>query len=350
MMITNPFASLFVLVALFTIANGNAPMMTLMGMKIASDIIKPGTNIDPAAANGAKTFALMLMRMNGGKATAGGPNISGRYTGGLGGSIGPDGIKVGGDVGGIGAVTQQIISSITGMLGGGGAGGGAGGMGDIVGGLGGMLGDAFSGITGGGMQLTGSVFTMWKNLLSQYGSFLWGMVTGSKGYADGVQAVVQTGLESFFKVFGGLGITSQTEIVKAVSETMNVLNTVLKLRMGPMAALQTILPAEIKIIKDAMESQFGTVNQVISSVGMEAPTTVHAFGLSSRLAQKEFAKQRKMMSPKSNKALGKMIGGLKGAQLKVGKMVATASPKIKKDLGIIFNVIKNTHMLSETIL
>lgn len=38
------------------------------------------------------------------------------------------------------------------------------------------------------------------------------------------------------------------------------------------------------------------------------------------------------------------MSGFKEAHSKIGKMIETATPKHKSDMGVLFNVIKNVHM------
>jgi hypothetical protein len=39
-----------------------------------------------------------------------------------------------------------------------------------------------------------------------------------------------------------------------------------------------------------------------------------------------------------------MMSGFKDAQFKLGKMIETVTPETQKDMGVLFNVIKNMHL------
>ena len=273
---------------------------------------------------------------------------------------------------------------------------------------GGLLDGMFKGMSAAGAQLLSSVMSAARNIFGEWSSLAWGVVTMKKGLPDmvrrfgvlfvelgglQVETVVQVGLESFFKVGTrphsshctasrclhtrqsrrrrklptplpnrSTFSTRCSNVSEACSGPPQVRTwpPIVAVHLGPIETLKAVLPSEIKVIKASMEKGWTSANAMIASLGSRTPVTSRLVAPSFHAMQTEFAKQRHALPAASNNHLSKvghrllclanrrrppqMIVGLKDAQAKVGKAISTTTPQSRKELGVVFNVIKNFHM------
>ncbi|KAI6220967.1 hypothetical protein M3Y99_01574900 [Aphelenchoides fujianensis] len=375
-------------------AEGHIGLIIKIVTSVMSGLFKVNAKIfGPMAMNGLKSLAGLMMGGGGRGGASGGAGggLGGLFGGGFGGNGGTQGGAQAGGGGGGGLFggwggnqnggAQTGGSSqggLGGLFGGGGwgnsnggaqAGGSAGGStgggwggsagagsaqnGGIGGGFGGSNGAAAGGTAGGsggvGGLISGLISGL-RGMLGQYASIAGGLLGGSKSWADTVKAVVEGGLSNFFNLFGGLGLSAQTAIADLFSHSLNVLSTVLKLKLGVLEGAQALLGGEIKLIKAILEKQFSNFGSLVGALGGAAPKLGGSISIGFKAAKQEYNNGYKKLDGHTRQSLDKMVGHLKTSHNKVGKMIAGANPKIKSDLGILFNVIKNVHLLSGSVL
>ncbi|KAI6195579.1 hypothetical protein M3Y94_01003800 [Aphelenchoides besseyi] len=311
------FGFLIVFGLLIGAADGHIGLLIGLGTKILGGIVKVNMQIfGPIAMSGFKAFFGLLMgsKHNG--------DAAGNSAGGLGGLLG-------------GAF-------------GGSAGNNAGGLGNA--GANGGIGGAANGAVSGSNGFIGNLISGFQGLLKQYFGIFTGLIGGSKSWADTVKSVVQGGLTNFFNLFGGLALSTQTAIADLLAHTIQVMSTVLKLKLGVGQSAQAIVKSEGKLIKSIMEKQFSNFGSLIGSLGSAAPKISGSFGLSYHLAKQSYQTQLKKLDPHTREHYNKLVEHVKSTHQKLGVLIQNAAPKTKSDLGVVYNVMKNLHLLSGQVL
>ncbi|KAI6174705.1 hypothetical protein M3Y97_01020000 [Aphelenchoides bicaudatus] len=382
----------FILVLLVGATNGHLAMILGLVTKVLGGIIKMDMQIfGPMAMQGFQTLMGMLT-----KGFNGGGQIGGQLGGNGQGQVGGNG-QVGGQFGGNGAGQGGFGSNggaqgngaghggfgfgfggnggLNGGANGGANGGGKGGFG--FGGNGGLNGGANAGSNGasngggkGGFGFGGnaganggvnggangnasagggffdSIVSGLRGILKQYAGIAGGLLGGSKSWAETVQSLVQGGIGNFFKIFGGLGASAQAAIGGLLAQSLEVFTTVLKLKMGGLQGIDSLIQSEIKVIKSIIEKATSNMGGIISSLGAQAPHISGTVSMGFKAAKDHYKAGYKKLDAPTKKGLDKMMHALSDARSKVGNMIETATPKHKSDMGVLFHVIKNVHGLS----
>jgi len=197
----------------------------------------------------------------------------------------------------------------------------------------------------GGSGLLSSVISGIRGILGQYFSIATGLIGGSKSWAETVQSLVQTGFSNFFKVFGGLALSQQSGIGNLFAKSLEVFTTVMKLKMGAAESIGTLLQTEIKVVKAVLEKEFSNMAGIFKSLGA-APQISGSVSVGFKMAKKEYNEQYNHLDAGAKKGLSQMMGSLKDAQQKVGKVIGSATKQQKSELGVLYNVIKNLHTMT----